>query len=247
MGAIFLRELRENAKWAGMIFGVFCALIFLRAWHAGPNFLLNLPDPMTLIYAPLAGLVMGFAQSIFETKADNWGFVVHRPVSRRGIFAAKCAPGLTLLYAALVVPCLLAAAWAAQPGNLPMPFQGRTVLPMLADVLSAGCYYFVGILLTLRKARWFGTRLLPVGMAFVCSVAVRYAPEFWHACAIILVCQCVGAMAAWGAFATAGAADEGAAARGGLGIMVYVGALTVASFLSGILGVFETTVRWHST
>jgi hypothetical protein len=245
MTAIFFKELRENARWAAMIGGAFCVLIFVRAWHASPYFLLDLPDPMTLLYAPLAGLVMGFAQSVFETRSDNWAFVVHRPVPRAGIFAAKCAAGLVLLYAALGLPCMLAAAWAARPGNLPMPFQGRMVLPMVADVLTAGCYYFVGILLTLRKARWFGTRLLPAGLAFACSVAVRLTPEFWQAVAFILAGQCVGAVAAWSAFATGGAADRGGAPKLGLGAMIYVGALTIGFLLSGILAVFETTVIWR--
>jgi hypothetical protein len=247
MGAIFLRELRENVKWAAMICIAFAAMIGLRAWHASPYFLLDLPDPMTLLYAPLAGLVMGVAQSFFETRPDNWGFVVHRPLSRRGIFAAKSAGGLLLLYLALGLPCAAAAAWAARSRNLPVPFQGRMVLPMLADVLTAGCYYFAGILLTLRRARWLGTRVLPVGMAFVCSVIVRLAPQFWQACSVIAIVQCVSAVAAWGAFATAGAASEGLLPRVCLGSMIYVGAQTMAFFLGGILGIFETTIRWHST
>lgn len=247
MITIFSRELRENLKWAAMIALAFFALIFLRAWHASPFFLLDLPDPMTLIYAPLAGLVMGVAQSAFETRPDNWSFVVHRPVARPAIFAAKCAAGLLLLYATLGIPCAAAVAWAARPGNLPAPFRAETTLPMLADVLTAGCYYFLGILLTLRRARWLGTRLLPIGLAFACTTFVRLAPGFWQACAAIALTQCAAAAAAWGAFATAGEDNQGPVARFALGAMIFAGAQTIALFLGGILGVFETTVRWHST
>jgi hypothetical protein len=246
MTAIFFKELRENARWAGMIGAAFCALVFLQAWHAGAFYLLNLPDPMTLIYAPLAGLAMGFAQSAFESRPDNWAFVVHRPIPRAGIFGAKCAAGLLLLYLSLGMPCALAAVWAAHPGNLPMPFQGRTVLPLVADVLTAGCYYFVGILLTLRKARWLGTRLLPVGLAFACSVMVRLTPDFWQAVVFIAVVQCVGAAAAWGAFASGGAGESPGAPRVALGVMIYSGALTIGFFLSGTLAIFETTVIWRN-
>ena len=109
--------------------------------------------------------------------------------------------GLVLLYLSLSLPCLAVVAWAGVPGNLSMPLQSRMALPMLADVLCAGCYYFVGILLTLRQAHWLGTRVLPLGLAFVCSVAVRMALQFWHAVAFVVVAEGIGAVAAWGAFA----------------------------------------------
>src|SRR5579864_8098756 len=151
MITIFLKELRENLKWAALIAGV---LLFM-VWHEIRNpshlLLLQFARNYTVIIAPLAGLLMGVVQTLFETRPDNWAFVVHRPVGRPGIFVAKCLAGLLLLYVSLATPCLLAAAWAAKPGNLPIPFQGRMVLPMMADVLGAGCWYFVGMILTLRR------------------------------------------------------------------------------------------------
>src|SRR5579871_3825493 len=142
MTAIFFKELRENIRWALLIALAFSSLIVLHAWHTSPFFLLDLPEPITVLYAPLAGLAMGFAQSFYETRPDNWSFVVHRPTPRVGIFAAKVIAGLVLLYSALGLPCFLAAMWARHPGNLPMPFQARMTLPMLADIPTAGCYYF---------------------------------------------------------------------------------------------------------
>jgi hypothetical protein len=139
MIAIFIKEVRENLKWAGVIFGVLCLCIYSRMRDPSAFFLIQLPEPFLTLGAPLAGLLMGLVQSLFETKPDNWAFVVHRPVSRRGVFAAKCAAGLMLLYGALGLPCLLAAVWAAWPGKLPMAFQGRMVLPAMADVLNSGC------------------------------------------------------------------------------------------------------------
>jgi hypothetical protein len=245
MTAIFFKELRENARWAVLIAVVFSGFLFLRAWHASPFYLLDLPDPMTLLFAPFAGLAMGFAQSAFETRPDNWAFVVHRPVPRAGIFAAKSAAGLLLRYAGLGLACLLAILWATHPGNLPMPFQGRMVLPLVADTLTAGCYYFVGVLLTLRRARWLGTRLLPVGLAFLCSVAVRLTPEFWQAVAFISAVQCVGAVAAWDAFATGGTVERGGVPRVAHALMVYFGALTIGFMSSGIPALLETTVTWR--
>ena len=151
---VFLRELRENLKWGMMIFAV--------RW---PSSSMTLRDAETMLMfrllefvwlAPLAGLLMGAVQTIFETKPDNWGFAVHRPVPRSasvhrqvcgGFAAAVRGPDRSLPGRGGV---------GGGPGNLPIPFQSRMVCPTLADALNAGCYYFAGIVLTLRRARWLG-------------------------------------------------------------------------------------------
>src|SRR4051812_43717851 len=100
MKTVFLKELRENLKWAVVIFGVIGVMVYWNVKHAGPLLLqAQLTNPITLLFCPLAGLLLGFVQTLFETRPDNWAFVVHRPVSRRAIFIAKCAAGLLLLYA----------------------------------------------------------------------------------------------------------------------------------------------------
>ena len=246
MTTVFLKELRENLKWAGVICGVLSLLVYYKMRGGDPMLMFSLPLSSTIFFAPLAGLLMGVVQSLFETKPDNWAFVVNRPVPRLAIFAAKCAAGLLLLYVALALPCAAAAVWAAQPGNLTTPFQPRMVLPMLADVLAAGCFYFVGIVLTLRRARWAGTRLLPFGLALAChGVVAQLVPDFWQAVLILLAVQCVGAVAAWGVFATGGAADRAGAPSAALGAMIYPGALVVGILLVGMSNLFPTTGTWR--
>jgi hypothetical protein len=247
MRAIFFKELRENAKWALVIFGVFSAVIYLgEIREARPNFFFHLLDPgVTMIPFAVAGLLMGLAQTLFEMRADNWSFVVHRPVSRAAMFMAKSAAGLLLLYAALGAPCALAIAWGARPGALAFPFQWRMVLPLIADVLNAGPFYFVGMVITLRKARWFGTRLLPLGLAIGSTLAVRFAPEFWQALVFEVAAMAIGALAAWNVFSSAGTADLSGVSSLALGTMIFAGALGIGCFLVGILGVFQTKTVWH--
>jgi hypothetical protein len=62
--AIFLRELRENFKWAVVIFGVFGVLIYLlEIREARPTLLFHICDAgISIIPVALAGLVMGLAQ-----------------------------------------------------------------------------------------------------------------------------------------------------------------------------------------
>ena len=105
MIGVFLRELRENLKWAAAIFAVLLVIVVHELRDPEAMLLYEFPKRYLLLFTPVAGLVMGVVQSLFETKPDNWGFVVHRPVRRGEIFAAKCAAGLLLLYAALALPC----------------------------------------------------------------------------------------------------------------------------------------------
>lgn len=244
MISVFLRELRENLKWGLVIFGVAMVIVVHDLRNAEPLVLFRFLEYLWL--APLAGLVMGAVQTLFETKPDNWGFAVHRPVARSAVFIGKCAAGLLLLYAALIVPCLIAGAWAAQPGHVPIPFQSRMICPMLADALNAGCYYFTGMVLTLRKARWFGTRLLPVGLALLSSAAtVIFIGPFWVAVVFIGFVQLIGALAAWGAFSTNGAADGPVATRFALGTMILPGAIGVGMGLFGASQAFISGSRWQ--
>src|SRR5258708_15260507 len=164
MTAICLKELRENFKWAAGTFGVFGVILFLQIRGANPTFLFAVARPYgpTLLTIAIFGSLMGLAQCVFETRSDNWAFAVHRPISRSSVFAGKCLVGLALLFVSLAGPCIPAIAWAARPGNLPMPFQWRMVLPLAANVLVAGPFYFAAMALTLRQARWFGSRLLPI-------------------------------------------------------------------------------------
>ena len=75
----------------------------------------------------IIGLAMGILQTWFETRPDNFAFVVHRPIARREIFIAKAAAGLLTIYIALALPAIYVVAWAATPGHIPTPFQWRAL------------------------------------------------------------------------------------------------------------------------
>ncbi|HVX86259.1 MAG TPA: hypothetical protein VH253_15860 [Phycisphaerae bacterium] len=246
MMGVFVRELRENLKWAAVIFVVLLAICVHGMRDASAMLLYALAQATTPFLAAIAGLLMGAAQAMFEVRPDNWAFVVHRPVRRGRIFAAKCAAGLGLLYGALGLPCALTAAWAAWPGHVALPFQWRMALPLTADVLSAGCYYFAGMVLLLRRARWHGTRLLPLGLAVFGTVAAYLLiPGFAAAAAVLLAIQAIGATAAWGVFSSNGEMDGPAVTRGALGAMMYPGALALGMFILGLSTSFNVGGHWQ--
>src|SRR5262249_39621509 len=113
-----------------------------------------------------------------------------------------------------------------------------------ADIFNSGCFYFAAMVLTLRKARWFGSRLLPLGWALVCSVVVTLSVAFWQAFLVSLLGMIVGAIAAWSAFATSGTTDRGWLPRLALGLMVFAGALAIGLVFQNGIGVLNTDAAW---
>lgn len=245
MIAVLYRELRENLKWAAIICAASLVLFGHEIRTAGPMFLYDLTRT-TIFFAPLAGLLLGVLQMLFETRQDNWGFVVHRPLSRSKIFIAKSAAGLILLFTSLLIPCALAWLWAARPGNLAVPVQFRMTLPMVADVLNAAGFYFAGMVLTLRRARWLGTRLLPVGLPLASSAIIfMFVPEFWQAALLSGFIALIGAVAALGVFSSQGAGPMSAVQHAALGAMIYPGAIGVLMGFMGFSQTFNTVGHWQ--
>src|SRR4029077_5335411 len=120
-------------------------------------------------------------------------------------FLGKALAGVALYVLALGIPFACLECWFATPGNLPAPYHWRAGLPWLADILSGLVYYFAGMLVAQREARWYGSRGLALASAFACSYLVWALPEFWQALLAIGVIGSFLGVAAWGSFCTGGA------------------------------------------
>jgi hypothetical protein len=133
---------------------------------------------------------------------------------------------VALYLLALGLPLAWSVAWAATPGHFDVPFRWGMALPWLADILTGVVYYFAGMLAAQREARWYGSRGLGLGAAFLCSFLVWALPEFWQALLALVVLGGLLAVAAWGSFVSGGAyAPQPRFAKFALG----------ATFLAGLL------------
>ena len=246
MKAMFLKELRENLKWGLLILGFFCLSVAGWIHEAGPNLLFDMVRPETT-GVPLAvvGLALGLLQTWFETRPDNFAFVVHRPATRWEIFVSKSAAGLLLMYVGLAIPAAFVVWWASVPGHLATPFQWRSALPLVVDIVNAGSFYFTGMVLSMRKARWFGSRILPLALAVGCTIALREVPEFWQAMVFAVAGIVVCALAAWNVFASGGAAEGGGVPSVALGTMIYAGVLTIGIVVVSTQSMFQNTTVWR--
>jgi hypothetical protein len=236
MKSLLWKEWRENLKWAGLP-----ALVVLL-----PAVLLGAPqEPMFgsgggmlfFLIAAGSGAALGFVQFFFESRGDLRSILLHRPLSRSRIFAGKALAGASLYLLALGVPIAALEVWMAIPGHMPAPYDWRTGLPLLADVLAGLVYYFAGALTAQRQARWYGSRALGLAAAFVGTLLVWTVPEFWQSLLVTLALGTLTGVAAWGSFLAGGAYDpQPRLAKAALAVTLLLGLSVVGFVVQLVIG-----------
>lgn len=211
--AIVWKELRENLKWAVLIL-LAMATILAIAMHSLAELVgsggsvhstaMNGLEATTAIGGILAGLLLGVAQTITENRRDNWGFLIHRPVSRSTLFRGKIAAGVLLYAAATLTPVIGALIWMATPGHLSMPFDWRIALPGIANLLGGLAFYFAGLLTGIRQARWYATRAAGIVASIWFFAGQMVSHEFWQAAAWSAAGFILIGAAAWNSFVKGG-------------------------------------------
>ncbi len=100
----------------------------------------------------------------------------------------------------------------------------RLALPGIIDLLAGISYYFTGLLIGLREARWYGSRVLAIALPIVCSSLAIGVPEFWQALPVVGLGALISATAAWGSFRTGGTyRPQLRVAKAALGLSVLLG------------------------
>lgn len=240
MKTIIWKELRENFKWAllGMV-GVGLTMAFAlinlayRANSIGDDeFYL-----ITLSLGPGVGAVIGFMQMIFDSRQGHWAVLVHRPINRNRIFWGKTIAGLTLYFVAMLIPFGLSVLWVMMPGKVAGPFRWGMAVPGLIGILTGAVYYFAGMLVARRSARWYGSRCLPLIAPILCSLIIFGVYRASSAALIIIVAASIMCIAARGTFLAGGSYKaQRWAAKTALGSALVVGiilaGLAAAAFIS---------------
>lgn len=207
MRALIWKEIREQVKWAvlwliavGLACSYALSAVNVRDWDNVALLCSRLFYAVMLFGATLGGLLLGLLQSLPEARPGRWAFLNHRPLARPRIFAAKVGGGLLLFVPAMGLPLLGSAIWVATPGNVAAPFDVRSVLPGVGALLTGIMFYFAGLLVGLRPARWWCSRGVPLVTAAAIAFAGVAVTEFWQAVLVNAVGIALLAVCAAGCF-----------------------------------------------
>ena len=222
MNPLIRKDVREHSRCTVLGFAIF-VLVILFGIHAGRDLLhrfafskisaeIHPLQPLlssgfligASIYCAVFGAALGWFQTRSEAHRDLWAFLIHRPMTRTGIFRGKVLAGLILYVLGAGIPAALMVCAVAMPGVTGAPFELAMALPLLAIFFTGIAYYFAGMLTALRQARWFGSRIFGLGGALVASLVVNMIESFWQAMAVTMVSTALIAVAAWGAYQSGG-------------------------------------------
>lgn len=240
MRAIIAKEMRELLKWAAFVLavvGIGTFLIF--AMDDIREVLFYWAEhcvAMTTIAAAAGGLLLGIMSTVFEARADRWAFLVHRPLSRTSIFLGKAAAGLALLYLAVGIPFAASIAWCASSGFWAAPFRPGLAVPWMVDILAGGIYFLAGMTIGLRRSRWYGSKVFPLGFPLLATALMWMVPHLWQAVLILLAALAVSGAAAWGTFLAGGEPrPQPRIARAAMAVHLFSGACPVAGLVFAIV------------
>jgi hypothetical protein len=124
-------------------------------------------------------IILGLKQSAWEVHNNTFYFLLHRPMSRRRVFAIKLAVGASLVVAVLAAAILIYGAWAAVPGHLAAPFEWSMTLESWNLAAALPLVYLGAFLSGIRPGRWFGTRLIPLAGSLFLVLIVCIVPLWW--------------------------------------------------------------------
>jgi len=241
--AILIKELKQNIVWATLGMLAFTLALCFMALTGGSAYLVSSYwtdiTRATMPAAAIMGLGLGLLQILPERRRDLWSFLMHRPASPLLLFTGKAVAG-TLLYAlALGLPLLGAAMYAATPGHVAGPFHPGMTLVTVSAVIACWPFYFAGLLVALRPARWYATRILPAVAASILFILVAHNrfDAVWQVALAAVVFAGIHAVAAYGAFVrTDDYERQPRIARLALGITLYLSSFMAwASYLGSVM------------
>lgn len=248
MRALLWKELRENLKWAALLFigsSVATGIGLRSSGYSERMYFTEQPWRLTdaaflgafAFSAVVSALVLGFLQTALESRGDRWALLVHRPLTRTTIFFSKAAVGLGFYGIVVGVPLIASCLHAAHNSPTRALFTLNMTFPVTALAVAGIAFYFAGMLTGIRNARWYGSRGLGIAAAVLSFAAVLAVPQFSWAVFWSLVVSAVVGTAAWGSFLSGG--HDTALPRAGrwaLGLTVTAGVLVAVSAVIGVVG-----------
>ena len=144
---------------------------FIPAWSSANEFNFAL-------VAILAAILFAVQQTLWESWRQTTLFLLHRPMSRKGIYLTKLFGGTILLVAITTIPLITYILWAAAPGTHASPFYWSTTECWWRTIGICLAAYLGAFLTGIRPANWIGSKLLPLFASLIIAVGLRLLPGF---------------------------------------------------------------------
>lgn len=183
----------------------------------------------------LGGIALGVWLTLREDVGKTWPFLIHRTTTRGAILSSKLICAAILYFGALLPPFALIAVVSATPGNFPAPWSILFIFPGLGIILGGFALLLATMLCCLRRAKWYGSRFLPlalaVGFFFLCNNLIFWPLTFsiWIGLILLLLC------AIWQVFT-----ERPKFGRGALALLLSGGILVVGGLMVCLItGLFE--------
>lgn len=192
MRYLIWKELRENLKWA--VLGFLFVYFTMTYVFFSDNFYF---ESSSTIYfcssvAAFLGFALGMIQIVFESAADRWAFLMHRPVSSRQVVLSKIIVGISLLTAIWVLVILLGIWQLVGLQKLAYPMYWFRPVPAFIATLVGIPAYLCGLMLVIWKPRSILGRISFLGPVVVLALTMGQFMTtltwnfLWVAVAIIL-------------------------------------------------------------
>jgi hypothetical protein len=237
--AIACNEVRQRIFWAGL---ALTANFLLMSFYLWPRqYAIGTDDSRFIGYfwcfSAVWGALLGILQIKPETSPDRWALLVHRPATRSQIYLGISLAGLILYAVPLLAPYY--ASFLASPflQNTPRLFVWQLTLPGIAICAGGLSALFAGHLVAVRRARWVGSRLVPMLIAAVGIIAVVRCANFWNALAWAGTACALLFVSAWTCFVAQG--EDAWLSRLGRAVLATVMALSIGICLTGFTGVAD--------
>jgi hypothetical protein len=117
--------------------------------------------PVTVASSILA-IVLGGLQGLHEQRGGRWQFLLSLPVTRTEVILAKILTGMAIWLSFVLILVGTGIYYSAIPDKAPYPLEWWVIRDGCLWIPLGMVFYFSSLFSGLRKARWFGTRLLPL-------------------------------------------------------------------------------------
>ena len=164
---MFWKEWREAVRFLpiAMIAAAVLLWINLPSSDGWTTALAQQMSSATMVVSALYAIAIGLMQTLPEQRSEVRGLLFSQPVSRTRIYLAKAFAAMAVHSLAIAIPMLIAWAWLASVAPQTRPASSISLAAGVFIWIAGFSFYPATVWMVSRRARWVGSRPLPLLIA----------------------------------------------------------------------------------